>query len=138
MVMDNPFELMSSSHFVSVVLCVSLIVFIPRLFVGKNEASLRQLKLTLVLLILSFQIIDFHKVVYLFGEPWKTALPLHLCDFSALSIAGYLMTGNKHLFNFAFFWGIAGAGMAILTPNAVYAFPSIDYLANQYGHTLIL
>ena len=28
--------------------------------------------------------------------------------------------------------------MAILTPNAVYAFPSIDYLANQYGHTLIL
>jgi len=138
MVMDNPFELMSSSHFVSVVLCVSLIVFIPRLFVGKNEASLRQLKLTLVLLILSFQIIDFFKVVYLFGEPWKTALPLHLCDFSALSIAGYLMSGNKHLFNFAFFWGIAGAGMAILTPNAVYAFPSVDYLANQYGHTLIL
>jgi len=78
------------------------------------------------------------KVVYLFGEPWKTALPLHLCDFSALSIAGYLVTGNKHLFNFAFFWGIAGAGMAILTPNAVYAFPSVDYLANQYGHTLIL
>ena len=103
--MDNPFELISTSHFVSVALCVSLIVFIPRLFVGKNEVLLRQLKLTLVLLILSFQIIDFFKVVYLFGEPWKTALPLHLCDFSALSIAGYLMTGNKHLFNFAFFLG---------------------------------
>jgi len=85
--MDNPFELISTSHFVSVALCVSLIVFIPRLFVGKNEVLLRQLKLTLVLLILSFQIIDFFKVVYLFGEPWKTALPLHLCDFSALSIA---------------------------------------------------
>ena len=36
------------------------------------------------------------------------------------------------------FWGISGAGMAILTPNTVYGFPSVDYLANQYGHTLIL
>ncbi len=136
--MKDPFELMSYSHFISVALCIAFVVFFPRLFVGSSQATLRQLKLTIVVLILSFQVLDFFKVVYLFGEPWKTALPLQLCDFSALSIAGYLISGNKHLFNFAFFWGISGAGMAILTPNAVYAFPAVDYLANQYGHSLIL
>lgn len=136
--MNSPFELVSYDHFLVTAFCILLIIFLPRLFLDRSDASKNTLKYSLVILILTFQVMDFFKVVYLFGEPWKTALPLHLCDFSALSIAGYLITGNKNLFNFAFFWGIAGAGMAILTPNSVYAFPSIDYLANQYGHTLIL
>ena len=136
--MEVPFKIISIEHFVSVAVCVSFIVLFPRLFKDKDQAILKKLRVSIVALILTFQILDFYKVVYLFGDPWKTALPLHLCDFSAISIAGYLLTGNKHLFNFAFFWGIAGAGMAILTPNSVHAFPSVDYLANQYGHSLIL
>lgn len=136
--MYKPFELLSITHFLVVTLCVLLIVYLPRLFKHRGEAFEGWLRLSLVFLILSFQFFDFYKVVYLFGEPWKTALPFHLCDFSALSIAAYLLTNKKYFFNFAFFWGISGAGMAILTPNAVLGFPSVDYLANQYGHTLIL
>ena len=123
--MNSPFELVSYDHFLVTAFCILLIIFLPRLFLDRSDASKNTLKYSLVILILTFQVMDFFKVVYLFGEPWKTALPLHLCDFSALSIAGYLITGNKNLFNFAFFWGIAGAGMAILTPNSVYAFPSM-------------
>lgn len=136
--MYKPFEILSLNHFLIVALCILLIVFLPRLFLGLDKQAEKRLRLSLVFLILSFQVFDFYKVVYLFGEPWKTALPFHLCDFSALSIAAYLLTSKKYFFNFAFFWGISGAGMAILTPNAVYGFPSVDYLANQYGHTLIL
>lgn len=136
--MYKPFELLSPIHFLVVALCLLLIVYLPRLFLNKGKQLERRLRLSLVFLILSFQLFDFYKVVYLFGEPWKTALPFHLCDFSALSIVAYLLTSKKYFFNFAFFWGISGAGMAILTPNAVLGFPSVDYLANQYGHTLIL
>lgn len=136
--MYQPFELLSLSHFLTVVLCLLLIVYLPRIFVDRDGAVIKRLRLSMVFLILSFQLFDFYKVVYIFGEPWKTALPFHLCDFSALSIAAYLITQKKAFFNFAFFWGISGAGMSILTPNAVYAFPAVDYLANQYGHTLIL
>ena len=136
--MYQPFELLSLSHFLTVLTCILLIVYVPRIFVGRDAAVIKRLRLSLVFLILSFQLFDFYKVVYLFGEPWKTALPFHLCDFSALSIAAYLLTNKKYFFNFAFFWGMSGAGMAILTPNAVLEFPSVDYLANQYGHTLIL
>jgi hypothetical integral membrane protein (TIGR02206 family) len=136
--MYEPFKILSLSHFLVVALCILLIVYLPRLFLGVDKQAEMRLRLTLVFLILSFQVFDFYKVVYLFGEPWKTALPFHLCDFSALSIAAYLLTNKKYFFNFAFFWGISGAGMAILTPNAVLGFPSVDYLANQYGHTLIL
>lgn len=136
--MYQPFELLSITHFLVVALCIAIITYVPRLFLHRDKQFEKRLRLTLVFLILSFQLFDFYKVVYLFGEPWKTALPFHLCDFSALSIAAYLLTHKKLFFNFAFFWGMSGAGMAILTPNAVLGFPSVDYLANQYGHTLIL
>ena len=99
--MEVPFKIISIEHFVSVAVCVSFIVLFPRLFKDKDQAILKILRVSIVVLILTFQILDFYKVVYLFGDPWKTALPLHLCDFSAISIAGYLLTGNKHLFNFA-------------------------------------
>ena len=39
---------------------------------------------------------------------------------------------------FAFFAGISGAGMAILTPDVKYSFPHIDYLRHMIGHSMIL
>ena len=73
--------------------------------------------------------------LYLVVEPysWKEVLPLHMCDFSLIFIAIYLLGGNKFFFNCAFFWGIAGAGMSVLTPDALTGFTSFDYL-NQESH----
>ena len=39
---------------------------------------------------------------------------------------------------FAFFFGIAGAGMSILTPDTGYGFPAVAYIQNQIGHTVII
>ena len=63
---------------------------------------------------------------------------MHLCDFSAIVIAVFLLTGFRPLFIFAYFWGIAGAGMSILTPDSEFAFPHYEYFATMYGHSLIL
>ena len=61
-----------------------------------------------------------------------------MCDFSLIFIAIYLLGGNKFFFNCAFFWGIAGASMALLTPDIPYGFPSMNFLMFFYGHGLIL
>ena len=55
-------------------------------------------------------------------------LPLHLCDFSAIVIAVFLLTGFRPLFIFAYFWGIAGAGMSILTPASEFASLTMNIL----------
>ena len=36
------------------------------------------------------------------------------------------------------FFGLAGGGMSILTPDTVYGFPYIGYIQSQIGHTMIL
>jgi hypothetical integral membrane protein (TIGR02206 family) len=39
---------------------------------------------------------------------------------------------------FAFFFGITGGGMSLLTPDTVYGFPYIGYIQSQIGHSMIL
>ena len=50
----------------------------------------------------------------------------------------YLITKYRPLFIFAFFWGLAGGGMSILTPDIVLGFPALEYLDTMWGHSLIL
>jgi hypothetical integral membrane protein (TIGR02206 family) len=50
----------------------------------------------------------------------------------------YLLTKRREFFLFAFFFGIAGGGMSILTPDVEYGFPYIPYIQNQIGHMVII
>ena len=91
----------------------------------------------IIVLILTNQSLDFYREGYGIGN-WKLGLPLHLCDFSSASIIIYFFTKRREFFLFAFFAGISGAGMAILTPDVKYSFPHIDYLRHMIGHSMIL
>ena len=74
----------------------------------------------------------------LFEYPWQEAIPLHMCDMSALAIAYFLFTRKKIFFNCAFFWSIGGGGMALVTPTVKYGFPHLEYFLFYCAHGLIL
>ena len=114
-----------------------MIVILPRLFVNKSSSSKNMLIFAIIVLILTNQSLDFYREGYGIGN-WKLGLPLHLCDFSSASIIIYFFTKRREFFLFAFFAGISGAGMAILTPDVKYSFPHIDYLRHMIGHSMIL
>jgi len=80
---------------------------------------------------------DFYREGIAIGR-WQEGLPLHLCDFSTMAIILFFLTKKRDFFVFAFFFGIAGGGMSILTPDTVYGFPYIGYIQSQIGHTVIL
>jgi hypothetical integral membrane protein (TIGR02206 family) len=80
---------------------------------------------------------DFYREGILINR-WQEGLPLHLCDFSTMAVILYFLTQKRDFFVFAFFFGIAGGGMSILTPDTVYGFPYIGYIQSQIGHTMIL
>ena len=114
-----------------------MILFLPRLFIGRNDLSKNILITVIISLILTNQGMDFFREGYEIDN-WKLGLPLHLCDFSSASIILYFFTKRKEFFLFAFFAGISGAGMAILTPDVLYSVPHIDYIRHMIGHSMIL
>ena len=131
------FELLSMSHFLGFCICLTAIVFIPKAIQTKSGLE-NFSKYLLVFLLVENQIRSTYVETLIKGGNLLENLPLHLCDFSAIVIAIFLLTGFRPLFIFAYFWGIAGAGMSILTPDSEFAFPHYEYLATMYGHSLIL
>ena len=130
------FDLLDPSHIIFALICIAIIIFLPRLFVGKSDVSKNILISAIIGLMLINHGMDFYKEGYLVH--WKLGLPLHLCDFSSASIILYLITKKRAFFLFAFFAGFSGAGMAILTPDSTYAFPDIHYVRHMIGHAMIL
>lgn len=133
----EPLSLLSLSHILIVFTCFFGILVIPKLFINKSKNAQKILALSIIFLILVNQSMDLYREGYLSGN-WKLGLPLHLCDFSSFSILIYLLTKRREFFLFAFFFGIAGGGMSILTPDVEYGFPYIPYIQNQIGHMVII
>ena len=132
----TPLNILSWSHIMIVIACIASIIFVPLIFKNSSKSSHKKLMFFIIFLILINQSMDLYIEGYL--DQWKLGLPLHLCDFSSFSILIYLLTKKRDFFIFAFFFGIAGAGMSILTPDTVYGFPAIGYIQNQIGHTAII
>ena len=133
----NQLVLLSPSHIITVCLSFAAIIYIPKLFRGSSDNAKKFLAYSIIFLLLVNQVMDFYREGIM-GEKWQDGLPLHLCDFSTMSIILYFITRHRDFFVFAFFFGIAGGGMSILTPDTVYGFPYIGYIQSQIGHTMIL
>lgn len=134
----QPLNLLSPSHFISTLICVLVIIYLPRYFIAAKESKKNIFKLALLFLVIINDGFDFYKTVYISENPWQRGLPLHMCDFSAYSILAYLFTKIRIFFVFAFFWGILGAGFALLTPDVIYGFPYFEYIQSHIGHSFIL
>ncbi|MDE0790041.1 MAG: TIGR02206 family membrane protein [Woeseiaceae bacterium] len=132
----SPFNLLSPSHIIVCIMCFVAIVYIPKYFKNSTDTAKLLLSYSIIFLMLINQGMDFYREGYL--DEWKLGLPLHLCDFASLAGALYLLTKKREFFLFAFFFGIAGGTMSILTPDVIYGFPHVPYIQNEIGHLLII
>ena len=133
----NALNLLSISHIVSVALSIASIILVPKYFKNSSDKNKKFLSYLIIFLLLVNQVMDFYREGFMSGR-WQDGLPLHLCDFSTIAIILYFFTQKRDFFVFAFFFGIAGGGMSILTPDTVYGFPYVGYIQSQIGHTMIL
>ncbi|MGD0893061.1 MAG: TIGR02206 family membrane protein [Terracidiphilus sp.] len=65
-------------------------------------------------------------------------LPLELCDASLCLVIVALFTLNKRVFDLAYYGALAGATMALLTPNLWEPFPSFSTIQFFVDHGLIV
>ena len=67
------------------------------------------------------------------------ALPLHLCSVGAILSIFMLLMRNYSIFEVLYFWGIAGAIQAVLTPDLRgYNFPHFHYFWYFASHGMVI
>ncbi len=134
-----PFRLFAADHWLSIAftIIVSLLFII---LVKKLSSDQRQYDRI-------GQIIGWIMICYepakaivrplLLHEPWQTTLPLNLCNLAVFALGLMLILKSYRLFEIAYFWGMGGGTMAVLTPDLAFGFPDPQYLMHNLTHTLI-
>ena len=66
-------------------------------------------------------------------------LPLHACGVAVLATAATLFSKNQRTYEIAYFWGLAGATNAVVTPNGIeLAFPGYRFFQYFLAHSGIV
>tara|TARA_B100000686_G_scaffold222402_1_gene229566 strand:- start:489 stop:1181 length:693 start_codon:yes stop_codon:yes gene_type:complete len=133
----EPFNLFGLQHLIVLFIAASIIFGVSFFFRDKDESKQFTAGVSIAVLLIVHEIEQIFNT-FTFNLAWQEAIPLHMCDLSAFAIAYYLWKREKIFFNCAFFWGIGGATMALLTPDVDFAYPNAVFLPFFYGHTLIL
>ncbi|WP_246009538.1 TIGR02206 family membrane protein [Brevibacillus fluminis] len=135
----QPFQLFSLSH-----ICVLLLLLlaIALLYIFRNDLRLGRSNLVcrygLVVLLLMTEIA--YQLWHLGVGTWTVTevLPLQLCSVSLLLSCVMLVSRSYRLFEVTYFWGIGGAGQAMLTPELFYPFPHFRFFHFFLAHGAII
>jgi len=133
----TPFQMFGPQHMLTIFATFGIALIVPYYFKNSDEETKKIAGIS-ISVIIAYQLITQAFTTFTFNLPWQEALPLHMCDMSAMAIMIYLFNRKKVFFNCAFFWGLGGASMAILTPDVLFEFPEQQYLPFFVIHGSIL
>ena len=134
----SPFILFGNIHIVTMAIIGLVAVFLPLVCKNQSTSNKSLISKVIAFIILSHVIISPYKDLYLLQNPynWREILPIHMCDLSEIFLAAFLLGGPKILYKCAFFWGLAGASMAVITPDIPVI--DLDYAFFMIGHGMIV
>lgn len=137
----EPFMLFSTSHLWAISLIAALII---SMFLFRNwlcslsSHKRRAIRMTMACVMFGCEIVL--QLWYVYGGVWslQTSLPLELCSLSLLLSALLLLTRSRLLHSALLFAGIAGALMAIVTPNLGYGYAHFRFIQFFAAHACII
>ena len=134
----TPFEIFGTVHLITIATIILVSIFLPKLYKNKTNDQKSLMKKVIAGVIAAHVIISPYKDLYLLANPydWRETLPFHMCDLSEIFLIWFLLGGPRILYVCAFFWGLAGATMAILTPDITYH--DLDYIFFMVGDGMIV
>ena len=71
-------------------------------------------------------------------DPLRWALPLEICDASLWMTVVALIWPRQRLLELAYYWGIAGASIALITPYLIAPLLSLPSITFLVGHGMIV
>tara|TARA_B100001063_G_scaffold216747_1_gene218672 strand:- start:1287 stop:1988 length:702 start_codon:yes stop_codon:yes gene_type:complete len=134
----TPFELFGTVHLITIAVVIITSIFLPKFYKNKSDHQISMMKKIIAGVIAAHVIISPYKDLYLLANPydWRETIPLHMCDLSEIFLIWFLLGGPRILYICAFFWGLGGATMAILTPDISHH--DLDYIFFMVGHGMIV
>ena len=134
----TPFELFCTVHLITIAVVIITYIFLPKFYKNKFDLQISMMKKIIVGVIAAHVIISPYKDLYILANPydWRETIPLHMCDLSEIFLIWFLLGGPRILYICAFFWGLGGATMAILTPDISHH--DLDYIFFMVGHGMII
>ena len=133
----QPFILFDQIHLLTLVLTYGVIAIAIFWIRSQSTKRIQYARVSVGVLLLTHAVMQVFNA-YSYQLAWQEAIPLHMCDFSKITIGLYLLGYGPRFFHCAFFWGIIPASMALFTPALTHTFPDPEYVNFYYGHGLIL
>lgn len=136
----NPkLQLFTLPHLIPIILIIISIILIAR-----NKEFFRNWKyekhfrytLAISLFLCDMSILIWRLSTHTFSI--KYSLPLHLCTFSIYASIFMLLKINKKVFDYIFYFAMAGALMALLSPDLRFSYTQFRYYEFMIAHGLIL
>jgi hypothetical integral membrane protein (TIGR02206 family) len=135
----HPFVLFGTSHLVTLAVVVAAWVIIPLLLRGVKDEKGRAAVRWILAGVMFAQHVSWHLWRILGGQFDVTMhLPLELCAITNFVCIVMLLTKNRTLYEVAYFWALAGAMQAIVTPDTRFAFPHFEYVQTYVHHGLLI
>ena len=134
----NPFILFGNIHIITMLVILAVSILLPMIYKNKSEVQKSLMTKMIAYIVIAHVVISPYKDLFLLENPynWREVLPFHMCDLSEIFLAWFLLGGPKILYKCAFFWGIGGATMAIITPDISHH--DLDYAFFMIGHGMIV
>lgn len=138
---ERPFIMFSNPH-IWAMGCTAIVIILLYLFRNHlkswPERTRRVLRFALAIFMIGCEVLL--QLWYVYGGVWsvRTSLPLELCSLSLLLSAVLLLTRSRLLHSALLFAGIAGALMAIVTPNLGYTVPHFRFIQFFTAHACII
>lgn len=137
---DNYFSLFSTSHLGAILTIILITLLVVLLFKYTKFSNYRKgfryfLIVTIILQEASFKVWR----IYVTDSPLKENLNLNLCGITLILSIFLLANKSQKLYEIVFFWGLAGATQAILTPDiGQYGYPHFRFMQFFLSHGLII
>ncbi len=134
----SPFQMFGTVHLITIAVVIIVSILLPKFYKNKSESQKTSMNKVIAAIIFLHVAISPYKDLYLLANPydWRETIPLHMCDLSEIFLIWFLLGGPKILYLCAFFWGLGGATMAILTPDISHH--DLDYIFFMIGHGMII
>lgn len=133
--MATDFHLFSPQHAV-IVAAIPLAGLILAGVCRRGERAARRLRFAAAAFLAVNEIVWWVYRYATEGVRFPEGLPLQLCDVTVWAAIAALLTLNRWCYDVAYFAGIAGGGMAVLTPDLwapLWSYPSMYFFAAHGG-----
>jgi hypothetical integral membrane protein (TIGR02206 family) len=104
-----------------------------------DEGTRRAVAIGLAALLVLNKVAVYGTIVSEGHFTFQDALPMHLCDWSAIAAIIALIWRKQLAYELMYFWGLGGTLQATLTPDLHFDFPDIRFLTFfiSHGGTLV-